>query len=144
MFRATPQRTAETRFDAPTPMMLAEITCVVLTGACRWLAARITVAAAVSAAKPLIGRRRMILWPIVFMIRQPPDAVPRAIAVAQLTITHVGTCKVGVNPWLAAYAASAIVMMPIDFWASLDPCANAMNPAETSCRLRNPRLTVAG
>lgn len=33
MLRATPQRTAETRFDAPTPMMLAEMTCVVLTGA---------------------------------------------------------------------------------------------------------------
>src|SRR5581483_9307987 len=61
MFRATPHRTADTRFDAPTPMMLAEITCVVLTGACRWLAVRITAAAAVSAANPLIGRSRMIL-----------------------------------------------------------------------------------
>src|SRR3954454_20759531 len=134
MFRATPQRTAETRFDAPTPMMLAEMTCVVLTGACRWLAVRMTAAAALSAANPLIGRSRMILWPIVFMIRQPPDAVPRAIAVAQLMITHKGTWSPAGRPWRAAYAASAIVMIPIDFWASLDPWANAMNPADSSCR----------
>src|SRR5947209_5933156 len=35
-------------------------------------------------------------------------------------------------------------MMPIDFCASLDPWANAMNPADTSCRLRNPRFTAVG
>src|SRR4051794_36667388 len=91
MFLATPQRTAETRLDAPTPMMLAEMTCVVLTGALSQVATRITVAPAVSAAKPLIGRSLMILWPIVFMMRQPPEAVPSPIAVAQLTITHTGT-----------------------------------------------------
>src|SRR3954453_5761227 len=90
MFRATPHRTADTRRDAPTPMMLAEITCVVLTGACRWLAVRMTAAAGLSAANPGVGRRRGILWPIVFMIRQPPDAVPSAIAVAQLTMTQTG------------------------------------------------------
>ena len=67
-----------------------QVRCVVLTGAFRALAVRITVAAAVSAANPFIGRRRMILCPIVFMIRHPPDAVPSAIANAQLTITHVG------------------------------------------------------
>src|SRR5438094_8961507 len=87
IFLATPQRTADTRFDAPTPMMLAEITCVVLTGADSSLAVRITAAAAVSAAKPLIGRSLMIRRPIVRMIRQPPEAVPTAIAVAQATIT---------------------------------------------------------
>src|SRR5260370_26282742 len=90
IFWATPQRTADTRFDAPTPMMLAEITCVVLTGAPKWVATRITVAPAVSAAKPLMGRSLIILWPIVFMIRQPPEAVPRPIATAQLTITQMG------------------------------------------------------
>src|SRR5438105_6814443 len=93
MFPATPHRTADTRFDAPTPMMLDEITCVVLTGALRAVAKRIVPAAAVSAANPLIGRSLMILWPIVFMIRHPPDAVPRAIAVAQAAITHAGTCS---------------------------------------------------
>ena len=35
-------------------------------------------------------------------------------------------------------------MMPIDFCASLEPCANAMNPADTSCSTRKLRLTVAG
>src|SRR5690242_4867841 len=93
MLWATPQRTAETRFDAPTPMMLDEITWVVLTGARKWVAIRMVAAAAVSAANPLIGRSLMIRWPIVFMIRHPPDAVPRAMAVAQATITHTGTCN---------------------------------------------------
>src|SRR5207248_1619351 len=115
--------TAETRFDAPTPMMLAEMTCVVLTGACSSLAVRITAAAALSAAKPLIGRSRMILCPIVFMIRQPPDAVPRAIAVAQPMIAQVGTTtSAGPAPdaCRAVNAATAMAMMPIDFWASLE------------------------
>src|SRR3954466_8297901 len=91
MFPATPHRTADTRFDAPTPMMLDEMTCVVLTGVFSHVATRMVAAAAVSAANPLIGRNLMIRWPIVFMIRHPPDAVPRAIAVAHDTITHVGT-----------------------------------------------------
>src|SRR4051794_23052124 len=95
MRRAMPQRTAETCLDAPTPMMLDEMTCVVLTGARIQVAVRITTAAAVSAAKPLIGRSRMMRWPIVFMIRQPPDAVPRAIAVAQATMTQTGTANLG-------------------------------------------------
>src|SRR3954452_15976998 len=98
MLPATPQRTAETRFDAPTPMMLAEMTCVVLTGAFSQLASKMTAAPALSAAKPLIGRSLMILCPIVFMIRQPPEAVPRPIAVAQHTITHHGTLRSGRGP----------------------------------------------
>src|SRR5438067_9653539 len=128
MFPATPHRTADTRFDAPTPMMLDEMTCVVLTGACRAVANRIVPAAAVSAANPLIGRSLMILCPIVFMIRHPPDAVPRAIAVAQLTITQPGTVNGrGAAPGSAAAAAAARarVMIPIAFWASFDPWANA-------------------
>src|SRR5213082_1869699 len=120
MFPATPQRTADTRFDAPTPMMLDEMTCVVLTGARSQVATRIVTAAAVSAANPLIGRSLMIRCPIVFMIRHPPDAVPSAIAVAHATITHVGTLRSAGAPAgvVAAYAASASVMIPIDFWAS--------------------------
>src|SRR3954447_23417934 len=93
MLPAIPQRTADTRFDAPTPMIEDEITCVVETGAWRPLAARITIAPAVSAAKPLIGFSLMILWPMFFMIRQPPAAVPSAMAVAHDTITHVGTLQ---------------------------------------------------
>src|SRR5688572_29339733 len=93
MFIATPQRTAETRLEAPTPMMLAEMTCVVLTGAPMLAAPRMTIAAEVSAAKPLIGLSLMILCPIVLMIRQPPDAVPSPIAVAQTRMTHQGTTR---------------------------------------------------
>src|SRR4051812_50119429 len=111
MFRATPQRTAETRFDAPTPMMLAEMTCVVLTGACSPLAVRITAAAALSAAKPLIGRRRMILWPMVFMMRQPPEAAPRPIAVAQQRITHHGT-SIGRPPFPTAPSSPPSARQP--------------------------------
>src|SRR5436305_12411322 len=105
MFPATPQRTADTRFDAPTPMMLEEMTCVVLTGAFSQVATRIVAAAAVSAANPLIGRNLMMRWPIVFMIRQPPDAVPIPIAVAQEMMTQVGTWSECVSPREAAYAA---------------------------------------
>src|SRR5437868_4306652 len=102
MFWATPQRTADTRFDAPTPMMLDEMTWVVETGAFSHVAKRITIAAEVSAANPLIGRSLMIRCPIVFMTRHPPDAVPRAIAVAQAMITHVGTLRSAVRPCEAA------------------------------------------
>src|SRR5690349_18360246 len=34
--------------------------------------------------------------------------------------------------------------MPIAFWASFDPWAMAMNPADPSCRTRNPLFTVVG
>jgi hypothetical protein len=46
MFCATSQRTADTRFDAPTPLMLDEMTCVVLTGAFSHVATRMTIDAA--------------------------------------------------------------------------------------------------
>ncbi len=43
----------------------------------------------------------MIFVPIVLMIRQPPVKVPRAIALAALTTTHVGTWKplLEISPW---------------------------------------------
>src|SRR5258706_8481071 len=91
MLPAMPHRTAETRFEAPTPMIAVEMTWVVETGAWRCEAARMTAAPAVSAANPLIGRSLMILWPIVFMMRHPPADVPRAIAVAQATMAQTGT-----------------------------------------------------
>src|SRR5215213_9491563 len=88
---ATPQRTAETRWLDPTPMIAPLMTCVVDTGSPRYDAPRIVTAAAVSAANPWIGRRSMIFVPIVLMIRTPPAIVPRPIAAAQATITQVGT-----------------------------------------------------
>ena len=83
-------------------MMPAEMTCVVLTGALNAVAIMITSAAALSAAKPLIGRSLMILCPIVFMMRMPPDAVPSAIAVAQAMITHHGMSRLASRPCDAA------------------------------------------
>src|SRR5688572_25272616 len=91
MFEATPHRTAETRFDAPTPMMQALMQCVVLTGMPKWLAARIVAAPEDSAANPCSGEMRMIFVPIVLMMRAPPAAVPAAMATAQAMITHSGT-----------------------------------------------------
>src|SRR5208283_1946029 len=88
---AMPQRTAETRLEAPTPMMAEEMTWVVETGARRIVAVKITMLPADSAAKPLIGFNLMILCPMVFIIRQPPADVPSAMAAAQATITQVGT-----------------------------------------------------
>jgi len=91
MLPATPHRTADSRFDAPTPMIDELMTCVVDTGACSPAAPNSTSAPAVSAQKPWMGLRRMMRWPIVFMMRQPPEAVPSAIAVAHTTMTHAGT-----------------------------------------------------
>ena len=62
------------------------------------------------------------------MIRQPPAAVPSAIAVAQETLTHVGTAKSPADIYPRFTMAS--VMTPMDFWASFAPCEKAMNPAD--------------
>ena len=68
---------------------------------------------------------------MVRMIRQPPVYVPSAIAVAEQTITHVGTW----NPVAGRLpcATSASVMMPIVFWASFVPCASEKRLPLTSC-----------
>ena len=84
---ATPQRTALTRLAVPTPMIEPDTTCVVLTGRCRSVAVKMTVDELRSAAKPEIGSSLKILPPIVLMMRQPPTAVPQAIAVAASTLT---------------------------------------------------------
>src|SRR6188474_819216 len=77
---ATPQRTADSRFAAPTPMIAPVIVWVVLTGIPRADARKIAVAPPVSAQKPPNGRSLVIRVPIVLTIRQPPSAVPNAIA----------------------------------------------------------------
>ena len=58
-----------------------------------------------------------ILLPTVFIIRQPPVAVPIAIADAHKTFTKVGTSNSEINPPLN----NARVIIPIDFWASFEP-----------------------
>ena len=62
------------------------------------------------------------------MNRQPP-AVPSVMAVAQITITHVGMWNDPRKPWLT----SAMVMTPMDYCASVVPCEKAMNAAESIC-----------
>ena len=148
MLPATPQRTAERRFEAPTPMMQALMQWVVETGTPRWLAPRMTRAPAASAAKPWMGEMWMIFDPMVLMIFWPPAMVPSAIAEAHTRTTHMGTA----SPFGAAqcgstwpdfeYDSSASVMTPIDFCASFEPCANAMSAAETSWSLRDVRFTA--
>src|SRR5437016_9172290 len=77
---ATPQRTADSLVVAPTPTIAPVITCVVEAGMpATALMARV-VAPAVSAAKPPTGLSLVIFMPIVLTMRQPPTAVPRAMA----------------------------------------------------------------
>src|SRR6266576_175823 len=134
---ATPQRTAESRSDEPTPMIALEMTWVVETGIPKCDAVRMIVAAVVSAAKPWTGSSLTTRWPIVLMMRQPPAAVPKEMAVAARTITHSGIAdSAGSTP----AAIRARVMIPIVFWASFEPWLNAMNAAETSWRRRKRSL----
>ena len=74
MFLATPQRTADSRLVAPTPMIAEVIVCVVETGA--WSTKAVvysTDAATDSATKPRAGSSSMIRRPSVRMMRQPPE-----------------------------------------------------------------------
>ena len=70
----------------------------------------------------------MIRLPIVLMMRQPPLAVPRAIAVAQNSLTQIGTVKWAALRWPVAIRARAIT--PIVFWASFVPWASETSDAE--------------
>src|SRR6476620_11616521 len=91
MERTTPQRTAEKRLVAPTPITDVVMMCVVETGAWKTNAVVYSTDAATdSAAKPRGGSRWMIRRPRVRMMRQPPDQVPREIAVAAARITQSG------------------------------------------------------
>ena len=73
MLPATPQRTADSRLVAPTPMIAEVIVWVVEIGTPYPMAAtNSTLDAVVSAAKPCGGSSSMIRRPRVRMIRQPP------------------------------------------------------------------------
>lgn len=76
------------------------------------------------------------------MIRQPPVNVPRAIALAEHTTTHVGTWNEELE--MSPCATSASVITPIVFWASFVPCESASRLPEASCPSRKPRLTEPG
>lgn len=111
IFCATPQWTAFVLLAVPTPIIEPETTWVVETGRLRRVAPKTTIDELRSAEKPLAGSSLKIFPPTVFIIRQPPDAVPIAIAVAQRTLTKVGTSNSVKNP----PEKSARVIIPIDF-----------------------------
>ena len=70
---ATPQRTADSRLVAPTPMIAEVMVCVVEIGQPSRDVTNSTVLAVVSAENPSGGRRWMTRRPRVRMIRQPPE-----------------------------------------------------------------------
>src|SRR6476660_9621869 len=90
MLPATPQRTAESFSVAPAPIKAEVMVWVVEIGQPKAEAVKSTDAATDSAAKPAGGSRSMMRRPRVRMMRQPPDQVPREIAVAAARITQSG------------------------------------------------------
>ncbi len=91
MREASPQRTAETRRESPTPTIAPVIVCVVDTGMPRDVARNSAIAPDVCAQKPPDGRMRVMPMPIVRTMRQPPNKVPRPIATWQDMTTQNGT-----------------------------------------------------
>ena len=101
-----------------THLMIEPVTTwVVDTGRCSIVAVKIVIAEFKSAARPLTGCIRKILFPTVRMMFHPPTLVPALIASAQATLTYTGTSSAPMNP----PDSKARVMMPIDFCASLEP-----------------------
>src|SRR3546814_7227973 len=90
MLLATFHRTADSRRDAPTPMIAPVIVCVVDTGTPSQVAPNSVIAPPVSAQKPCAGVSRVIFDPIVWTIRHPPASVPSAIAAWHESTTHNG------------------------------------------------------
>ena len=71
-------------------MIAPVIVCVVLTGTPRAVAVNSDTAPAASAAKPPTGCRRVILEPMVWMMRQPPAKVPIEMAACAAITTQNG------------------------------------------------------
>src|SRR4051794_41325025 len=98
---ATPHRTAESRWIDPTPTIAPVIVWVVETGM-PWAETKKRVAAAAdSAATPPDGCSFVIREPRVWTTRQPPDNVPRAMAVWADSTTHRGTSEWAGTLWVA-------------------------------------------
>src|SRR3954447_7483992 len=143
MLRATRQLTTAPGRATPEPATAPETTWVVESGKPTCEEARMTDAATVSDPKPWGGRTSTTLVPRVLMIRQPPQYVPNAMAVAQLMTTHSGTRKLG-PPAIVPLAINASEITPIVFWASLVPCASATIDDDATCPQRNSRSDRSG
>src|SRR5215212_3091081 len=149
------------RLAAPTPMIDAEILCVVDTGIPKCDARPMITAELVSAANPLTGCRWTILCPSVLMIRQPPPAVPAAITSAHITLIQsaMGTLCPGsgggtsrnesqpgrfANRPAAVADASARATIPIVFCASFVPCISPIPMALNNWAFPKKMFTVRG
>src|SRR5690606_15578191 len=154
----TPIFSARGFLAKPTPMIAVEMLWVVDTGMPKCAARVSTVAELVSAAKPWIGCSLTILWPRVLMIRQPPEAVPAAITMAQVITIHIAIWVPSPSPGCrtashagrssrvpAASAPNRVrAMMPMVFWASLWPWAKPMYAADSICALPKKAFTQRG
>src|ERR1044072_6713695 len=76
-FTVTPQRTADRRLVAPTPIIEPVMVWVVLTGMPRCSVRNKVTAPAVSALTPSSGVTLVMRVPMVFTIFHPPLSVPR-------------------------------------------------------------------
>src|SRR5438128_5582957 len=83
------QRTERTPLAEPTPRIAPVMAWVVETGT-PWILVKPNraMAAALSAQNPPTGWRRVMEWPRVLTIRQPPKSVPRAMAAWQVRMIH--------------------------------------------------------
>ena len=97
-------------------------------------------APAVSALKPPTGLSAVIFCPIVRTILQPPESVPRPIAVCAVSTTQNGISKVLRYPDVTRTPA----MIPMVFCASLVPCPRLNSAAEISCNRRKYLSTLDG
>ena len=140
MCAATPQRTAERRLVAPTPIMAVLIVWVVLKGMPKREASSMVKAAPVSAAKPWTGSSFVSLRPMVLTILHPPTAVPSPMVRAQRRITQRGIRNSGRTP----PSTKANVNVPMNFWPSFVPWLKAMKAAERIWSLPKTFLTVPG
>ena len=110
-----------TRVD-PTPTIAPVMVWVVLTGTPSAVAVNSEMAPAVSAAKPPTGCSRVIFEPMVLTMRQPPDSVPRAMAMCAAMMTQKGIVSCPFTSCRYPPATSTPAMMPMVFCASLPPC----------------------
>src|SRR5437879_8494867 len=146
---ATPHRTADSRWAAPTPAIAPVMVWVVLTGIPKWEARKSGIAPRVSAQKPPNGVSLVIRWPIGRTMRQPPAMVPSPIAACAERITQMGMWSAlgRWNAWTgnatnsAELEARRATMIPIVFWASLVPCPSERSEEHTS-ELQSPMYLV--
>lgn len=120
------------------PMMELATTWLVDTGAPANEADRMTAAEVSWESSACSGRTLYTAKPSVRTMRQPPERMPRVIAVAQASITHSGTSKAGMKP----PSTSTRVRMPMLFCASLAPCEKASPAVVTNCAPRRRRFSA--